>query len=294
MALVKIITDSCSDMTKELRDRYDIDYAQMRTVYQGKETPASLDFEYYSPKQLYDIMRNGERVTTTQVPQEEFDRVFKMYLEQGMDIVYVGCSLKLSSSVNTGTMVARRLMDAYPGREIYCVDSMNACMGEGLIAMRAAEYRDQGLSAHDIVEKLLPERNFCNQFCTVQTLDFLKKAGRVTASSAFFGNLLGVKPIIISDKNGNNTAIKKVKGRMSSMKEIVNMMKEAITDPENATIYLGHADCIEDAEELKAMVKEAIPCKDVYTFIIGPIIGASCGPDTIVLYAWGKEVTFAG
>ena len=90
MANVKIVTDSCSDLGKDIREKYDIEYVRMNTVYKDEETPASLDWEYYSPKELYDIMRNGERVLTTQVPPEEFKNVFTKFLEEGNDIVYIG------------------------------------------------------------------------------------------------------------------------------------------------------------------------------------------------------------
>lgn len=292
MRPVQILTDSCSDMPKDLRDKYSIDYCHMRTVYQGKETDASLDWEYYTPKELYDTIRKGNRVLTTQVPTEEFNRVFTKYLEQGMDIVYIGCSLKQSSSVNTGTMEARKLSEKYPEAQIFCIDAMNACMGEGLLAMRAAEYRDKGMDAKAINDQILLDRKNVNQYVTVNTLDHLKKAGRVKASAAFFGNLLGVKPILIAEKNGYQSPIKKVKGRETSLNEIVSLMKASIVDPENQTIHIVHADCEADALKLKEMVKKEIPCKDVYISYIGPIIGASIGPEAIGLYAWGQKVTF--
>ena len=196
MRPVQIITDSCSDLGKEIRQAYGLDYARMKTVYQDKEQWASLDFEYYTPKELYDLMRAGNRVLTTQVPPEEFERIFTQYLEQGFDLVYIGCSLKQSGSVNTGAVVAKKLLERYPGASIYCIDSLNASMGEGLLAVRAAQYRDQGLSAAQIAEKILAERNRVNEFVTVHSLDALKRAGRVKASAAFFGNLFGVKPVL--------------------------------------------------------------------------------------------------
>ena len=122
MRPVKIITDSCSDLPRELREQYDIDYVRMKTVYEGKEQWASLDFEYYTPKELYDIMRAGNRILTTQVPTDEFERVFGKYLEEGFDLVYIGCSLKQSSSVNTGTVVAKKLLESYPDAKIFCID----------------------------------------------------------------------------------------------------------------------------------------------------------------------------
>ncbi len=292
MRPVKILTDSCCDLPKELRDRFDIDYVKMNTVYAGKELPASLDFEYYTPKELYDIMRAGNRILTTQVPVTEFERKFTEYLEKGFDIVYIACASKQSSSFFTGEKVAQELMQKYPGAEIYCVDSMNASIGIGMLGMRAAQYRDAGLGAKEVYEKILKDRNLVNQFATVHSLDALKRAGRVKASAAFFGNLLGVKPILIADANGAQTPIKKVKGRQNSLAEIVSLLKEVYNDPEG-TVYLFHADC--DKAEVDAvyeMVKKEIPCKEIYVGYIGPIIGASVGPGTIGVWGFGKEVTY--
>ena len=295
MRPVKILTDSCSDMSKDLREKYDIDYARMKTVYNGQEQWANLDFEYYTPKQLYDIMRDGNRVLTTQVPPDEFTRIFTEYLDKGFDIVYIGCSLKQSGSVNTGAVVARTLLESHPDANIFCVDSMNASIGEGLLAIKGAGYRDQGLGAKEIYDKLVAERKMINEYVTVHSLDSLKRAGRVKASAAFFGNLLGVKPILIADAKGEQVAIKKVKGRMNSFHEIVSMLKETLEDAANQTVYLCHADCeSEEVDSLAKLVKEETGCKDVHISYIGPIIGASTGPDAIGLWAYGKEVTFEG
>lgn len=295
MRPVKILTDSCSDLSRDLREKYDIDYARMKTVYDGKEQWASLDFEYYTPKQLYDIMRKGNRILTTQVPPDEFTRIFTDYLDKGFDIVYIGCSLKQSGSVNTGAVVARTLLESHPDANIFCVDSMNACIGEGMLAIKGATYRAQGLGAKEIYDRLVAERKTINEYVTVHSLDSLKRAGRVKASAAFFGNLLGVKPILIADAKGDQLAIKKVKGRQNSLHEIVSMLKETIIDAESQTVYLCHADCEqEEIDTLTQLVKDEIGCKDVHVSYIGPIIGASIGPDAIGIWAYGKEVTFEG
>ena len=293
MNKVKIITDSCSDLSGELLTKYDIDYAKMTTVCEGVQQEASLLWEYYSPKELYDKIRNGIRVTTTQVPPEEFTRIFDLYIND-YDIVYIGCSTKQSGSVNTAAVIAKQYKEKYPDSSIYCIDSLNASIGEGMLAIKAAEMRDEGKSAKEIFDNVSAMRNNVREFITVHTLEYLRRCGRVKATAAFFGNLMGVKPILISDANGAQTPVKKVKGRKNSFAEIVNLMKENITDSENQTIYLVHADC--DPAEIEALKNETlskIKCKDVLPLYIGPIIGASVGPDAIGLFAFGTEVTYA-
>jgi len=295
MAKVKIITDSCSDLSGELLQKYDIDYVKMRFVCDGVESEASLLWENLSAKDFYDLMREGKRITTTQVPMQEFESVFGKYLAEGYDIVYIACCSKQSSSVNTGTVVARRLIAEYEGRTVHCIDSLNASRGEGLLASRASELPNAGLSADEIAEKIKACRKSVNEYVAVHSLDALRRAGRVKASAAFFGNLLGVKPIIISDKNGVQTPIKKVKGRRTSLDEIVSLTKVSIREPEKQTVYISHADCSEaELAYVKEAVLREIPCKDVYMNEIGPIIGASIGPDAIAIFSFGEEVAFEG
>ena len=131
------------------------------------------------------------------------------------------------------------------------------------------------------------------QYITVHTLEYLKRAGRVSASSAFFGNLMGVKPILISDANGVQTPIKKVKGRQVSFREITALLKENIIEPEKQTVYVVHADCApEEVQTLVDRIRSEVPCRDVQVWYIGPIIGASIGPDAIGVFAFGKTVTY--
>ncbi len=293
MRNIQVLTDSCSDLSGELLAKYGIDYCRMNTVRAGKETPASLTWEYYAPKELYDIMRGGERILTTQVPMEEFNTVFRKYLDVGCDIIYVGCSLKQSSSVNTASVVAKRLLEEYPGARIACIDSLNASAGEGVLAIRAAELVAAGKDFDTVVAEVNGARKQLNQFVTVHSLDCLHRAGRVKGSAAFFGNLMGVKPILISDADGEQTPIKKAKGRAGSFKEMVALLKEAMIDPEEQTVYIAHADCKEEeVEQLRSMIRAEIPCREIVTVYIGPIIGASIGPDAVGIWGFGREVTY--
>ena len=293
MRRVKIITDSCADLTAEQLDRYGIDYAKMSIVYEGVERPACLTWTAEEAHALYELMREGKRITTAQVSVEEFNRVFEHYLALGMDIVYIGCSSKQSGSVNTGFVTAKRLMELYEGRTIICIDSLNASIGEGMLAIEAAKLADLGADAKEIEAHILSIRKRVNEYVTVHSLDALKRAGRVKGTAAFFGNLMGVKPILISDANGEQAAYKKVKGRQRSFEQIVAMLKESMIDPEEQVVYFTHADCsAEEVDALVTLIKEQIPCRGVEVGLIGPIIGASIGPDAVGIWGFGKEVTY--
>ena len=293
MRKVKIITDSCSDLNGEQLSKYNIDYVKMTTVFEGIETPAKLTWTAKEAHDFYNVMRNGNRINTSQVSMEEFQKVFEKYLKQEMDIVYIGCASKQSGSVNMGHVTARKLMEEYPGSTISCIDALNASIGEGMLAIEAAKLAKEEKSADEITKYIMSIRKTVQEFATVHSLDALKRAGRVSASSAFFGNLMGVKPILVADANGAQAAFKKVKGRQTSLQEIVKLLKENIIDPENQTGDIAHADCSQsEVDQLSEIVKNEIGCKDVSVGYIGPIVGASIGPDAIGVWAFGKEVTF--
>ena len=284
-----ILTDSCSDLSKDVRESLGIDYVQMNIVYDGKELPASLDWDLYTPQELYNLMRNGTRITTNQVPVQTFTTVFTKYLEEGKDIVYIGCSSALSGSVNTGKVVADELAEKYPDNKVYVIDSLNSCLGEGLMVIDAAQMKKEGKTAAEVVAYIEANKLKYQQFCAVDDLTYLKRAGRVKASAAFFGNLFGVKPILISNRQGENFAIKKIKGRKNSLDEIINMAKSSIVAPETQTVAVVHADCEKDAEYLKNRIESELGVKEVYVNYIGPIIGASAGPGTIAIYCRCNE-----
>jgi len=284
-----LITDSCSDLAKGVRQKYGIEYVKMNITYGDKELPASLDWDLYSPKELYDIMRGGTRIMTTQVPTQEFMTTFESALKAGQDVVYIGCSSALSGSVNTGVVVANELMEKYPNK-VYVVDSLCSCMGEGLMVIDAAKMREEGKSAAEVAAYFEENKLRYLQFCAVENLTYLKRAGRVKASTAFFGKMFGIKPILISNKAGENFAVKKVKGRKPSLDEIFNMAREAARDVKNQEIALVHADCAADAEYLKGRIEKELQPKALYVNYIGPIIGASAGPGTIAIYLRGEKV----
>ena len=293
MRKVKVIADSCADLNVEQLNKYGIAFAKMSTSCDGVESVATLTWTEDEVHALYNKMRDGKRIITAQVSVEEFQRVFEEYLKQDMDIVYVGCSSKQSGSVNTGFVTAKKLMEKYEGSTIICIDSLNASMGEGMLAIEAAKLANDGASATEIEAHILAIRKKVNQYVTVHSLDALKRAGRVKGSAAFFGNLMGVKPIIIADANGDQAAYKKVKGRQKSFEEIVAMLKVSIIEPEKQTIYMTHADCAkEEIDGLVALIKQEIPCLDVEVGFIGPIIGASIGPDAVGIWGFGQEVTY--
>lgn len=292
MAKFKIFIDSTGDLPKDLRDQYDIDYCPMVVTVDDKEVVASLDYDQgYSLKQFYDVMREGRRIFTSQVPDHVFVEKFTAALKEGFDVLYIGCSSKLSASVLAGEKVAQKLREQFPERKVIAFDSKISCYGQGEMAICASKMRQEGKSLDEVVAWLEENKFRFNQFATVDSLSYLKRAGRVSATSAFFGNIFGVKPILISDCEGQNLAIEKCKGTKNSLLYLVKATIEAGEDLTGKTIFIGHADALQAAEFVKAEILKLAPSVKTYIGPIGPIVGASTGPGTIGVFVFGKEVT---
>ncbi|MFA7110950.1 MAG: DegV family protein [Bacilli bacterium] len=289
-----ILGDSTCDLGKDLREKYNIDYCRMFITRGDKDYPASLDYDEYSAKELYDWMRNGERVFTSQVPEAEFVSVFTKYLDKGLDILYISCSSALSASIKTALKVKQDLEGKYKERKIVCIDSLISSLGQGSMLIKASELRSEGKTIEEVREVIESTKLKYRQWGCCDDLNYLKRAGRVKASSAFFGNMFGIKPIIISDIKGRNYAYKKVKGLKNAMIDMVNSMVQEIEKPEEQIIYISHADCIEYANMIKEEVLKRIKPKGIYINYIGPIVGSSVGPGTVILYCYGKAETIDG
>lgn len=289
-----ILADSTCDLGREMREKYDIDYVKMNYVIDDKEYPADLDWGIHSCHEFYDLMRNGKRVRTTQVSRETYVQIFKKYLEAGKDIVYIACSSALSGSINLAVLIARELEGEYSERKIYCIDSLCSSLGQGSMVIRAAEMRAAGKAAAEVAQTIEETKLKVNQCGTVDSMEYLRRAGRIKASKAFFGNLFGIKPLIISDRIGQNYAVKKVKGALTAKKEIAAHIAEAVENAEGQCLYLAHADTPDSIEQLKDEILKVASFADVHIEPIGPIVGASVGPGTIIAFCYGKEVTIEG
>ena len=288
-----ILTDSCADLDKDLREKYGIDYLPMHFTLDGKEYLADLDWGEISASKFYQSMREGKIVKTSQVTVKQFEEKFESLVADGNEVLYISCSSALSASIKESIVAKSTVLEKYPDAKIECVDSLNSCLGQGIMCVTAAQLREEGLSLKETAEWLEKNRLKVNQECTVEKLTYLKNAGRVSAASAFFGGIFSVKPIIISDAKGNNNAVEKVKGRKTSIVRLAERVKEEFTKCSYQKVYFAHADSIDDVNLLKEEVAKRIDMTGIetHTGYVGPIVGGSAGPGTIAVYFFGTEVT---
>ena len=294
-----IVTDSACDLPSEYRREKGIDYATMMlnwTDKEGKdhETYADLDWEVIKSDEFYNILRSGIRIRTALVPFESYYNVFEKHLKEGRDVLYVACSSGLSASQNIAKGIAtEELAKKYPNNRVVVVDTLRAGLAQGMLVMKAQELMEEGKTIDEVKAIIEEIRTEYWEVGFPDTLEYLKRAGRVTGPSAFFGNLFGIKPILVFNKDGMNVAKEKARGRKAALERLGELVKEYSENPENETLYLAHGDIPDsEIEILKAAVEKHVHFKEIVPMILGPIIGASSGPGTVICFFHGKRAKY--
>lgn len=291
MSKYQIFTDSSCDLSTEMRNELHVDYFHMGIYVRGDLYPADLDWEAYSPEQLYDWIADlNNKCKTTLVSVEEFINKMTPYLEEGIDIVYVGCSSALTGTMNVFNIAKEELLEKYPDRRIIGIDSLTASMNLGLLVTLGAKEQAKGATLDEFIEFIENNKFKVNQIAGVETLTYLKAAGRVKAGAAFFGNIIGIKPLFISDRHGNNLVVQKVRGSQKMLDAIFEAVKEKIHKDKCDVVYVCHGRALATAERLKDRLVKELGVKVVINWA-GPIIGITCGPGLIGAMCYGEEVT---
>ena len=242
-----------------------------------------------STEKFYQRMKNGECAKTSAVNSEKFTSGFSKLLDQGYDILYLGLSSALSTTYNSARLAREQLKDKYPERKIITVDTLAASAGIALLIDWVIEKKNSGATieeAKEFAEEI--KLKICHYF-TVDNLEYLKRGGRISPSAAFFGNMLGIKPLLHVDNDGRLISLAKVRGRKNSITALAEKYGELYDEAVPKVVYISHADCQREAEWLKKHIEEKYNAKTKLITNVGSVIGAHSGPGTIALFFVGKE-----
>ena len=284
-----IVTDSCCDLTQQLVEEMGLAVIHLKVLVEDKTYTNYPDWREIPAKDFYDLMR-AEKTASTSAPSiGDFVQVFEPILQEGRDILYLGFSSALSSTVSTGMLAAQELMEQYPERRVLCVDTLCASLGQGLFVRLVWEKQQAGASLEEafaFAKELMP--NLCHWF-TVNDLHALQRGGRVSKTIAVVGSMLQIKPLLHVDDEGRLIKIGTVRGRKASIAALKDKLKETITAPETQTIYISHGDCEEEARLLADMIAAEVPVKGFVFNHVGPVIGAHTGAGVIALFCVGAH-----
>ena len=280
-----IITDSACDILPEKLADWNVKMLPLAFLFtdSGREQK-----DHEEPiGEFYKSMRAGRVAKTSCVNEEAFESAFAEVLEAGQNILYLGLSGGLSATCENAKKVADSLMKKYPDRKIEAIDSLSASAGEGLFVYLAVKNRDAGMTLEENAEALKNDiLHVCHWF-TVEDLVYLKRGGRVSAATALLGTALNVKPVLHVDNEGHLIKMTQVHGRKKSIKKMAEKLGETILP--DSPIFISNADCMEDAEMLKDILKTEYGKEVTLITSIGSVIGAHAGPGTLALFFMGTE-----
>ncbi len=284
-----ILTDSTSDLPINIIEEYGIIIAPLGFGFETDNYLNYPDHRQLSIKDFYERIKKGERSTTTLVNTRTFEEYMEPLLQTGNDILYIGFSSPLSGTYGASLIAREGLLEKYKDSRIECIDTLSASMGEGLLVYYAAKMKQQGKNIDEVKQWVLDNRlNLCHWF-TVDDLNHLKRGGRINAMTATIGTALKVKPILKVDNEGNLVSVSNVRGRKKSINALLEHMEADCINPKENSVFISHADCLEDAEYLEKLVKEKLNVNEVVINHIGPVIGSHTGQGALALFYLGTE-----
>lgn len=283
---------STADLSKERFEQRDIHYICFHFELAGQDYLDDLG-ESVPPETLYRRMSEGADTKTSQIAISEYEEYFEAMLQNGKDILHLTLSSGISGTYNSACIARDMLMEKYPDRKIYIVDSLAASSGYGLLMETLADMRDSGLeldALHDWAEE---NKLRLHHWFFSTDLTFYIKGGRISKTSGFIGTVLSICPLLNVDFEGRLIPREKIRTKKKVIERIVEQMEENAQDGTDyaGKCFISQSACMEDAQAVAALVEARFPrlSGKVEIYPIGATIGSHTGPGTVALFFWGKK-----
>ena len=285
-----ILVDVQSDLSQELRDRFNIEYIKGHlTTPDGKEHDGLLDWDGHDKKSFFNALKKkGNTFTTSPASPLEYKEKFLSFVNQGLDVLSISISSKLSGTYDFACQGRDLAKAEVKDAKIICVDSKKYSNGIALMAINAALLREQGKTIEEVAEWLNSHSRNVHQTGWLDDLSFVASKGRISHPAAFFGQLIGIKPLADFNPDGLVTVIGKAKGEKEAYKVIINYIKAEIENPEDQIILIAETNRETKAVELKRLIEEEIKPKEVILTHVFPSSAINVGPGLNAAYFLGK------
>ena len=283
---------STADLSEEHFRRRSISYICFHYELDGVQYPddlgRSIPFDRF-----YEAMTNCADTRTSQINVEEYSNYFEPFLKDGRDILHLTLSSGISGSINSAMVARDHLLEQYPDRKIYIVDSLAASSGYGLLMDKLADLRDEGQSLDEVHAWANANRLKLNHWFFSTDLTFYIKGGRISKASGFIGGMLSICPLLNVNHLGQLIPRYKIRTKRKVIWAVVDKMEECIEEGRDYSgkCYISNSACEEDARAVAALVEERFPHLHGKVLInsIGTTIGSHTGPGTVAVFFWGKE-----
>ena len=279
------------DLNAEWVQRRGIEYINFNLTLDGEPLKDDMGVTT-KPRELLQKMIEGADAKTSQVSTGDYIEYFEKFLKEGKDIVHISLSTGISGTYQSAVIAANDLMEKYPDRKIFAIDSLAASSGYGLLMDYAADQRDAGLSAEELAKWVEENKlNIVHWFFSTD-LSFYIKGGRISKTAGTIGQALSICPLLNVDKEGRLTPREKIRTKKKVIKRIVEKMVE---EAEGGLNYKGKVFiCDSDVElgnAVENLIGEVMPQLKgrIARFDIGCTIVSHTGPGTVALFFKGKK-----
>ena len=284
-----ILTDSSADLTAELVAELGVEVIPLSFTMEDKTYFNYPDNRDIDPADFYARLRGGAMATTAAVNVADYTEAIEPILKEGKDVLVLTFSSGLSATCHSAQIAAGELMEQYPDRKVYVVDTLCASLGQGLLVWYAANLKKQGKTMEEVRDWTEEHKlNLCHWF-TVDDLHFLKRGGRISSATAVLGTMLSIKPVMHVDNEGHLIKVGTARGRNASLKALVDHMEQTVLDLKGQSIFISHGDCLADAQKVADDIRARFGVEDIVINYVGPVIGAHSGPGTVALFFMGSE-----
>ena len=281
-----ITVNSTVDLPKEWLEERHIPVIPLKYTIDGENYKG---MEGLSSKEFFQKLREGKMAVTSQVNPEEAKEALEAFLKEGKDILHLAFSSGLSGTYNSMRIAAEELMEEYPERKVIVIDTLCACLGEGLLLYYALKRKGEGKSIEEVAQWAEENKLHVCHNVAIDDLNHLQRGGRVSKTTAILGTMVQVKPIIHMDDKGLLQVIGKERGRKKALNKIVDMAVEQAKGWENDIIMITHGDCAEDAEYVAKLVRKKMGIENILVNNIGEVIGSHTGPGVVAVFCMGSK-----
>lgn len=288
-----ILPDLTCDLSQELRDCFGLtDYVTGYTQINGESIVTTLDWQNVSREDFYGALENKKNRVSSAAPNpEDFYKAFSKYAKEGIAVLSMSISSKISSTFNVASLSAERVKKDYPDAQIYCLDSLRMSGAFGLLVTHALIKQKQGKSYQEVIDWLEENKYKVHQMGPIDDLTFIARRGKISKGKAFMGNLVGIKPMGDCNSDGYVTVLAKSKGIKKAISATVLYLKKMAVDLENQHVIISHSDREKIALSLKEQILKNTPCKKVYISDVFSGCGTNIGPGMIGVYFLGEKVS---
>jgi len=273
--MLKIITDSATDLPIEVIEKFNLHVIPTPVVVNGEDLR---DGQTIHTKEFYDLLDDmSNEIKTYHINPEMFHDAFLPYAKNGDEVIYLCFSTGIAGTFNAANIAKQMVLDEYPDFDITIIDSKCASIGFGLLVYKLLIMQKGGASKEELIEAGQFYSNHIKHIFTVKTLTYLIKGGRLSKFKGAVATTLDMKPVITVDETGSLKSLYTVRGRKKSLRSLIDYVKDNSVNPEKQIIAVCHGEDEESRDYILKELESQIPCKERLVSTVGCAIGAHTG-----------------